>query len=164
MPAAPIALDQIDLDVRPKPAWIPAAGLLLLASATSFAAAIGAGAWGGALLALLVGQLGVVGLHLAVTARLGVHGSLLAVRSRWRQRAIRLDELTKVSMWRGRLGEPHLVVADRSGVRVSLSPWFWAEGTKIEAVLGVALAEHDDIEVTNRLANRLDDQACLHFG
>ncbi len=38
-----------------------------------------------------------------------------------------------------------------------------ASDTTIEAVLGVALSEHDDVEVTDRLANRLDDRACARF-
>jgi hypothetical protein len=164
MPAAPITLDQIDLEVRPK-RWYIAAGVAFAAiGACSLAVSAVAAAWGGVFAALVPLAIGAVTLHLALTARLGVRGSTLAVRTPYREREVHLDRLTAITLWRGRVGDPHLALTDGFGNRVVVSSPFWADGRKIEGAIGVALAEHDDVEVSNRLANRLDDLACLHFG
>jgi hypothetical protein len=164
MPAAPITLDQIDLDVRPK-RWYRAVGAgLVVLGACSFLVAVVAAAWGGAFAALIHLGIGAVMLHLALRAHLVVRDSMLAARSPYREREVRLDRLTTVTTWRGRFGEPHLALADRLGNRVVLSSPFWIDGRKVEAAVGVALAEHDDVEVSDRLANHLDDLACRYFG
>jgi hypothetical protein len=164
MPAAATTLDQIDLDVRPK-RWYAAVGTAaLLVGACSLVASVVAEAWGGVFAALVPLAIGAVTVHLALAAHLVVRASTLAVRTPYREREVRLDRLTTVGLWRGRFGEPHLALGDRFGNRVVVSSPFWEDGRKVEAVIGVALAEHDDVEVSNRLANRLDDLACLHFG
>ena len=164
MPATPITLDQIDLDVRPKRRYGAAGAASAALGAGALVAGAASAAWGGAFFGVVLLVLGAVTVHLALTGRLVVRGSTLAVRTPYRQREVRLDRLTTVTMWRGRFGEPHLVLADRLGNRVAMSSPFWAGGRKVEAVVGVALAEDDDVEVSNHLANRLDDLACLHFG
>jgi hypothetical protein len=161
---APVTLDQIRLELRPERVLSPLFAVVAVAALSSMPALVVAGAWAGAAGALLAVVVTVAYLRAAVVGRLTLVDSTLTVHSGWRTRVVRLDRLREVAMWRGRTGCPTLLLVETDGRQLALSPWFWHGAGAVEAAVGVALFEHDDIVVTDRVASLLDDAAFVRFG
>jgi hypothetical protein len=161
----PVTLDQLSLDLRPRRVWIPVLTLAALLAGASAVGSLLVGALDGAVVLGVAAALAAGYARAAGASRLTLEHGVLTLDSPRRHRVLRLDRLAEVGMWRSRMGgAPTLALVDRDGGHLALGQWFWRGGGLVEAVVGVALAEQPDVQVTNVVANRMDDAAYARWG